>query len=431
MSRRLLAAFVAAAALSASACSSGGGEPDLADSGSDVPVELATAPGFDGEAIHVGVLVPASGPLKEIAAERATGLRAYLDYITLGLGGVGGKYPVVLEVRDSSDTASVAATYEELRSSTALMAQVQGRAAVEALLPGLTAAGGLAGPMPADLAWSRDAGLLPVGTPDQLAAANALSWLVSEGDLAGGAKVCSAVQDGADGQSWQQGLELAASAGRLDRPLAATVAIPAETTSARGVLDQFDTLVATGCEVVFLVAGSPATADVLTAASGADSPIRWVIPSWSTSMALQSEPLEPYLADHLVVVGDGPTTPEPVGLPELVRIRDGYAPGLEVGGAFTAGYLQGRAIVTVLEAAVSRGDLSAEGIRAVAARLRSVPFDELAADAAYGTPASRRVPMSSTISVPDPDTSTRLRPVAFDVSAPFAAALVTELVQPD
>ena len=194
------------------------------------------------------------------------------------------------------------------------------------------------------------------------------------------------------------------------------------------MLDQFDELVATGCEVVFLVAGSPATADMLTAASGADSQIRWVIPSWSTSMALLAEAIEPYLADHLVVVGDGPTTDEPVGLPELIRIRDGYAPGLEVGGAFTAGYLQGRAVVAVLEAAVSRGDLSPEGVRAAAARLRSVPFDELAPDAAYGAPASRRVPMTSTISVPDPTSPTRLRPVAFAVSAPFAAEMVTLLV---
>ena len=100
---RLGVALAVAAAVAASACSSSSGEPDLGTSGSDVPVELATAPGFDGEAIHVGVLLPSSGPLKEIAAERATGLRAYLDYITLGLGGVAGKYPVVLEVRDSSD----------------------------------------------------------------------------------------------------------------------------------------------------------------------------------------------------------------------------------------------------------------------------------------------------------------------------------------
>lgn len=423
--RRPTTALVAALAVVLAACSEGSGEPDLSR-GSDTPVEIPAGPGFDGSAIRVGVLLPSTGPLAEVAAERVTGLQAYLDYVTTELGGVATKYPVVLDVRDSADVDDVPALVEELRGSTVLLAQVQGEAAVDAARSALADGGLLVPGVPRpDLAG--DASVVQVGTPAALAAANARSWVLTESGVAGDAVLCSAAQQGADADGWQEGLERAAALDGLDRPLATTVALPAVPPASRGVAPQVEALQQAGCDVVFLVAGSPTAAEVLRAAEAAGLAATFVVPASATPVALADEELVAALADRLVVVGDGPTTEAPTGLRELVRIRQGYAPGQSLSGAFVDGYRQGKVVAAVLEAAVARGDLTPAGVRAAASRLRSVSFDELAPTVSYGPVERRRPSLTSSILVPAPGSPTGLRLVAPGVEAPVADDLATEL----
>jgi ABC-type branched-subunit amino acid transport system substrate-binding protein len=424
-----LAAAVALALPLLAGCSRSSGEPDIAGAAAEQHGQPEPAPGFDGTTIQVGLLVPASGPDAEIAAARAAGLKAYLDYVTFELGGIGGTYPIDLVVRDASDVAKARAAYDELSGSTVLLADVQGREIVAALLPSLRADGAVAGPAPASAAWAREPNLLQIGTPDELAAANALGWLLATGGgNADPAHLCRLVQTGADGDGWQRGLDLASAAAKV--AFASTATVPAAPKATTGVQPQIDQLREAGCTSVLALAGAPTTATLLAAADASDLDARWVVPAASAAAVLASkdEAAQAFAADHLTVVDAGPTTTEPEGQAQLLRIRDGYAPGQPPSGAFLAGYLQGQAIVTILDAAVAKADLSRGGVLETVARFRSLPFDDLAPDAVLGPPERRAPQRASTVSRPEPGSPTLLEPIALGYEAPFTAAVLAQLL---
>lgn len=420
--RRLAGMGLVAALLLGAACSEAGPEPDLTRVTTEDRSDLTPVPGFDGSTIHVGLLLPTSGPTVEVAWARAAGLKSFLDYITTELGGIGGKYRVAVDVRGSTDAKKLHASYVELRDTTVLLAQVQGRSAVRALLPDLEADGVLAGPAPADVAWPPIANLLSVGTPDRVAAGNAFAWLMTEGGGdQPGTHVCSVVQQGSDAEDWQAGLDLAGA--QLEVAPAPKVVVPAAPKAPQGVQPQVDQLRQAGCTVVFLSAGGPTSASLLTAASQAGFAPKWIAPAGAVGEALADTELTDYVRDHLVAVGDGPTAEDPSGLATMLRIRDAYAPGQIASGAFVDGYLQGKAIVTVLDAAVSRRDLSRKGVLAAAAGLRSVRFEGLATDVRYGAVEHRTAPTTSTISTPDAADPTLLHPLRIGFTARFVEAL--------
>ena len=123
-----------------------------------------------------------------------------------------------------------------------------------------------------------------------------------------------------------------------------------------------------------LDAGSVATAALLNAASAAGFEPRWVIPATSASGVLTDEDLGAYAADHVVTVGDGPTTAEALGLSVAVHVRDLYAPGQPITPAFTSGLLLGKAVVAVLDdAAPARRPLAA----GAPGRRRAAPLGQL------------------------------------------------------
>jgi ABC-type branched-subunit amino acid transport system substrate-binding protein len=424
----LVAAAVVLALPAFAGCARGAGEPDIAGAAAEQHGQPAVTPGFDGTAIQVGLLVPATGPTAEIAAARAAGIKAYLDYVSLELGGIGGTYPVDLVVRDSADPAKARAASAELTASTVLLADVQGSALVGSLLPSLRADGLLAGPAPATVAWSREPNLLQIGTPDELSASNALGWLLDPtGGNADRAHLCRLVQTGADAVAWDHGLDLAASKAQVR--FATTATVPAAPKPPKGVQPQIDQLRAAGCTSVLALAGAPSTAELLAAADASKLDARWVVPAASAAAVLASTDaaVQAFAAEHLTVVDSGPTKAGAAGSSELLRIRDGYAPGQPPSGAFLAGYLQGKAIVTILTAAVTKADLSRAAVLEDAARFRSLPFDELAPDAILGAPASRSPQRTSTIARPSHDSPTLLEPVAYGYAAPFTDGVLTAL----
>ncbi len=350
----VLAVAAATALVSVSACSGPDDSPPPA-----APSEPALVPGFDGAAIHVGVMFPASGPLSEAAAERAFGLRAYLDYATTELAGAGGRYAIQVEVRDSSDLDDLDQEYAELRDSTVLLAQVDGRAALEQLLPSLEGDDVLAAVSAPVAASVRKANLLPVGVPIEMVAANGLAWAL---DPSGGkgdrAHVCSVAQDGFETAAWQDGVARAAE--RLSVDLPATVVLPRTASAPSALRGSVDRLRSGGCTTVMLDAGSVATEALLDAASTAGFEPRWVVPATSASRVLGDKDLAAYAADHVVTVGDGPTTDEALGLSVAVHVRDLYAPGQPITPAFTSGLLLGEVVVAVLDdAAAARRPLAA------------------------------------------------------------------------
>lgn len=420
--RPMLHALVAAAVLAGAAgC---GGSDDEAPA---APIEPAVVPGFDGGAVRVGMLLPASGPVAAVAAERAAGVRAYLDHATTELAGAGGRYPIQVEVRDSADAAGLDAAYAELRDRTVLLAQVDGGAALDALLPTLAADGVLAGVSAPKAELVRRPNLVPVGTPIEVVAANGLAWALDpKGGAGDPAHVCSAAQDGFETQAWQDGLRRAAD--RLAVELPPTVVIPRATSAPSGARPSVDRLRRSGCTTVLLDAAPAATHATLAAASSSDFAPRWVIPATSASAVITDEAISAYASEHVVTVGDGPVAADPAGLAVVVHVRDLFAPGRAITPAFISGFLLGKAVVSVLDDAVRRGDLSRRSLLAAAGIRRSVSFDDLAPDPRFGPAADRRPPDSSTISAPDATTATGLSPVSRQYTAPFAGDLLAELL---
>jgi ABC-type branched-subunit amino acid transport system substrate-binding protein len=418
--RVALAAALALLAPLAAACSSSSGEPDIAGAAAQQHGQPAAVPGFDGATIRVGVLVPSTGPLAEVAAARATGIKAYLDYVTFELGGVAGTYPIDLVVRDSSDAAKARKGYEELRSSTVALAGVEGSGTLEALLPSIEADGLLASPGSASTRWTRKANLLQIGTPDELAAANALGWLLDEhGGNADRAHVCRLVQTGADGDAWQRGLDLAASKAEVD--VLATATVPAAPKAPKGVQPQIDQLKAAGCTSVLAAAGAPTLVALLSASSASGFGARWVAPAWSAGdvVASADAALQGFATEHLAVLDSGPMVDDPAGRPELLRIRDGYAPTQSPTGAYLSGYLQARALVAILTAAVTQADLSHGAVLADAARFRSLHLDDLVPDPVLGAPARRTPQDRSLVARPQAAAPSGLETLLPGYEAPF------------
>ena len=419
--RSALLAGLVALSLLAGACSSDGkAEPEPR-------TEPRVVPGFDGGEIQVGLLVPGSGPLADVAVERALGLRAYFDYATTELAGVGAKYPIRVAVRDSSDPEQVEAAYEDLRDGTVVLAQVEGQGVLERLQPAIEEDDVLVGLTGGPAAWARSANVLSIGVPTELQAANALSWALdgNGGDHDRG-QACLAVQDGFDTAAWQDGARRAAA--EMEVTLPAPVVLPRTATAASGLRPAVDRLRGAGCDAVLLDASSAATAAAIGAASAAGFAPSWVIPATGASTLLGDESLAEYAAANVTTVGDGPTSVAPTGLPSLTHLRDLFAPNHPLTPAFISGVLLGKAIVAVLDDGVNRLDLSRPAILADAALRRTVSFDQLAPDPSYGDPARRRPPTRSTISQPDPEHPTGLRPIEPGFSAPFTDDVLADLL---
>jgi ABC-type branched-subunit amino acid transport system substrate-binding protein len=431
-SRRGCGALAAALLLllpAVAACSSSSGEPDIAGAAAQQHGQPPDVPGFDGTTIRVGALVPSTGPLAEVAAARVTGIKAYLDEVTFEQGGVAGTYPIDLVVRDSSDAAKARTGYDDLRVSTVALADVEGAGALDALLPSIRSDGLLASPGTASTRWTRDPNLLQIGTPDELAAANALGWLLDEhGGNADRAHVCRLVQTGADADAWQHGLDLAAP--EADVAIAASVTVPAAPKAPKGVQPQIDQLAAAGCTSVLAAAGAPALAALLSAASASGFGARWVAPAWSAGdvLASQDAALQGFATEHLAVLDSGPMVDAPSGRAELLRIRDGYAPKQSPTGAYLSGYLQARALVAVLTTAVNRADLSQAAVLADAARFRSLHLDDLVPDPVLGAPERRTPQARSLVARPQAAAPTGLETLLPGYEAPSTAQLQAGLL---
>ena len=380
-------------------------------------------PGFDGVTIRIGEISSITGPNGLIGLPLTAGSQAYFDYVNTELGGIGGKYQVAMDVKDTGgDPAKAAAAYAAVRTDTVLLAQVLGGPVVTALLPQLRADGALAAPTLAadDL---RDPNLLPTGVPVSVQAMNALEWYLAQTDHAG--PLCSIVQDDAYGAAGSAGLAYAA--GQRHVSLGTVAHVPAPP-SPPGKLDAiFAQLKAGGCGAAVLITTPAAATAVLTQAGAAQLPIQWIglTSSWTSTLATSSA--VGYLLHHLVVVTDGPdyTDGRVAGIVELVRIKAAYSPALPPDPWFTVGFVQAEAVTQVLEKAVALGDLSRAGIIRASQALGTVSFAGVAGAYTYGKVADRRPPTTSGISTVDPTSPTGLKISVASVHAPYADASLT------
>jgi ABC-type branched-subunit amino acid transport system substrate-binding protein len=421
--RALAVALALAIGATTAACRASSDEPS-AHPASDVPPGQPTpVPGFDGVTITLSELTAATGLDSVVGLPVTAGSRAYFDYVNTELGGIGGKYKLYLDVRDTGgDPARALTAYGQVQPNSVLLAQVLDGPVVEALLPHLRADRVVAAAVgdPADL---RDANLLPRGVPVAVEAANGLEWYLQTRPTPG--PVCSVVQQGAWGDAGQAGLAFAAAQHHLT--LGPEVRVPAPPQSAGGLDTQLAQLRAAKCDAVLLIAGPTSAAAALTQGSLTQSP-QWIAVSGSWTTTLATTPIADYLRNHLVVVTEGPTygTGGVDGSIEVSRIREAYTPETPADTWFTYGFLQAEAVTALLERAVALGDLSRAGILAASRSLGTVSFHGVADPYAYGPPDSRVPPTGSSISRVDPTNPTGLAVTTSRVAAPYATRLLDD-----
>ena len=411
-----------ALALAAAAC---GGSSDDDDEGAtttagDEPAgEPEPVPGFDGTTIRLGVITPTSGAVAIIGNPLTAGNKAYFDYVNEELGGIGGKYKIELDIRDSGyDPTKALQEYAAVKSDVVMLAQLLGTPIVNAVLEQLVDDGLVAAPASLDSFWVREANLLPVGGPYQIQAINALNWYVEEN---GEDKVvCSLIQDDPYGEAGQEGLEFAAE--QLDVEIAETATFPAPPATA-DFTAPIGQLQGAGCEMVFLVSTPTSTGGALGKAAEVGFEPQWIGQSPTWIGVLGQSPLAPYLQANYLVASEGPNYGDESvpGMSELLRIKEEYGPADQAADVyFNFGYLQAMAVTNLLEKAVDLGDLSHEGILNALNELGTVSYEGLSGDYTYGPPEDRVPPTTSSIFKVDPASPTGLTLVEGGIEAPFA-----------
>jgi ABC-type branched-subunit amino acid transport system substrate-binding protein len=390
--------IVALLALVLAGC--GGAADDEGDSGeSGDDASLATAPGFDGKTIKLGVLTPLTGPVAVIGKPLTAGNEVYFDYVN-SQGGIAGKYKVELVQEDTQySPPTTVQQYNKIKNNVVAFTQVLGTAPTLATLPQLAQDNIIAAPASLDAFWVREPNLLPVGGPYQVQAINALDYYINQGD-GKGKNICSFIQDDAYGEAGQSGVDFAAE--QLGFKVVDTQKFKV---GDKDVTGQVQRLQGSKCDAVFLVA-TPTDAGTIwgTAAKLGFAP-RWIgqSPTWIDELG--ASPLAEYLQATTWIVAEGTEwgDDQVPGMKEMVANVDEFAPDQEPDYYFSFGYLQGIAMTALLEKAVELGDLSREGLMKASDELGTVSFDGLSGDYQYGPADQRNPSRMSTIYEVKPD----------------------------
>lgn len=360
--------------------------------------DLRAVPGFDpvkGE-INLGVVTPLTGAVAAIGKPLTAGNEVWFEYLNQELGGIAGKYKVVLQIEDSQYVPQNGVqAYNKIKNNVVLFAQLLGTPVTKAVLPQLDTDGIVAAPASLDAEWVREKHLLPIGGPYQIQMINAADWLLEEGG-GKGKTICSLVQNDAYGEAGQEGIDFAAE--ELDFTVESTAKF---TALAPDFTAQIQQLKSAGCQVVFLVSTPTDTGKALgTAATLGFTPM-WIgqSPSYIGALTAPASPLKDYLAATFYLASEGTewgdTTVE--GMKDMLDRVQAYKPDQTPDYYFAFGYNQARAVTQVLEKAVELGDLSRAGIVKAMEEVGTLTFDGLSGDYTYGPAEDREPPRTSTI----------------------------------
>jgi len=408
----LLAVLALVAVLALAAC----GRDD--DDGGGGDGDIATAPGFDGKTIRLGVITPRSGPVAVIGNPLTNGNRVWFEHINEDEGGIAGKYKVELVERDSRyDPATAVQQYNRIKDDVTMFVQVLGTPIINAVLPQLKRDNIVAGPATLDSEWVREQQLAPVGGPYQVQVINAVDYyLRHEGK---DNTICAIIQDDPYGEAGLEGLEFASE--QLDFEIA-TVA--RYRVGDEDVTAQIGQLRQANCDAVVFVGLPEDAGTVLGTAARAQFAPRWIAQSPAWVAALGQSPLAKYLEQTLWVVAEGPEWGDESvpGMAQMMEHVEKFAPDQQPDYYFTFGYTQAKLVSAILEKAVELGDLSREGIVEAMNNLGTFQTDGLGGDYQYGPPEDRDPPRQSTLYRVDADAPFGLKAIETNFSSDAAEA---------
>jgi ABC-type branched-subunit amino acid transport system substrate-binding protein len=408
--RWTLLALLCVVALIAAAC--GRSDDDAGGSDGDDTAEESSngdpqpVPGFDGTTIRIGALTPLTSQAALIGKPLNAGMRAWFQHLNAD-GGIAGKYKVEIVAEDTRyDAPTAVQLYDQMKGDVVMVGQAFGTSIVQALLPKLKTDGLVAQPASLDSLWVREQQLLPVGSPYQIQAINAIDYYLDHGGQ--GKKICALAADDAYGDAGLDGVEFAAKELDFDLGVVARFSV-----GAPDFTTQINQLKGGSCDMVFGVFTAVELSGILTAASTLSFAPQWIgqAPSWLSIFALG--PLKDYLVQHFWVASEGPpwNDPNTPGMADMEADRATYTPEQLPDQYFVFGYAAARAVTDVLEAAVERGDLSREGIVEAMNSIDEMTYGGIFGGVyGWGEPEDRDPPRASTIFKVDPT-----KPYALDV----------------
>lgn len=353
----------------------------------------ASTTGFDGKNITVGILSVETGPAAVIGKPWTEGNVTYFKHVNAE-GGIAGKYPIKWTKVDTGlDTGRAVQEYNAGKEEVVMYANLLGTVVTSAVLPQLERDEMVGSPGSLDSLWLHEANLTPWGAPYQIEAINGIDWYHS---LKGNSdkKFCTAYQNDSYGEAAQAGAEAAAKSDGFE--LTKTVTFESTATDFSAPVAA---LKSAGCEVVLLATTPTAGGGMFGKAAESSFAPQWIGMFTVWSPALLESSLKDYLEEHLVIVGEGPEwgdTKVP-GMKEMLADLKKYSPGTGPDPFLEVGYIQGMAVVQVLEEAVKLGDLSRPGMMKAVESVPKLTFDGLSGDFTYGAPEERSPPRVNTI----------------------------------
>jgi ABC-type branched-subunit amino acid transport system substrate-binding protein len=410
--KRHLLALLLVVALAAGACGRGSDStPKAGDSTGDsagTGLPPVAVPGFDGTTIKLGALTPLTTTAALIGKPLNEGMRTWFEQLN-AKGGVAGKYKVELVTQDTKyDAPTAVQQYDSIKGGVVMIAQAFGTPIVNALLPKLKADNIVAQPASLDSFWVREQQLLPVGSPYQIEAINALDYYLANGGK--GKKLCVLAVDDPYGEAGLAGFTFAA--GKLS---VTTTLVSRFTSGTTDFTAQVNSLKQAGCEMVFGVFTAIELSGIMTAATTLSFAPQWIgqAPSWLSIFA--NTALKDYLVAHFWVASEGPAWGDPAvpAMAELEKARQTYATTQAPDQYYLYGYVAAQAVTAVLEKAVARGDLSRAGIVTAMNSLSKLSSGGLLGDYGWGKPADRNPARRTTIFKVDP-------------AKPYALAIVVQ-----
>lgn len=393
---------LAAVALLAVACGGNGDEDVASDTtagnGGNAGKAPASAPGFDGTTITLGVITPQTGIAAVIGKPLTNGNQVYIDHLNAA-GGIAGKYKVELKIVDSQYQPPVGVQqYNATKSGVAAYVQILGTGVVNALLPQLKTDKVVAGPASLDSFWVPEQQLMALGAPYQVQAINAMDWWVNqEGHK--DSKICVMYQDDPYGKAGLEGVQFAGE--QMGFSVTKEVTFDVTDTEFGAQVNQ---LKASACELVYLVGLPSATGGIMGASEQTGFTPQWIgqSPTWVGLLSGNA-----YMQQHFLIVNEGPqwgdtTSPGMAQMLDDIAKYDKQEQKPDIYFAF--GYAQAWSMAQILEKAVALGDLSRDGIVTAMNEVGTLKTGGLLGDYEYGPPADRKPPRAGRMFQVDPAT---------------------------
>ena len=378
----------------------------------------AVVPGFDGHTITLGIIgTSTNANFANVSRSITAAIEARMAAINRR-GGVAGKYPVRLVVRDANyDPTLTINEINATKNQVVGYASILGTPSVEAALPLLRSEQLLASPASQEARWALEPSLLPILNSYQVQTINGVSyWLEQQAGGAAASTVCAVSVASSFGDAGTEGTRFAVSESGAKLGVVVTLA-----PNDNNVAPALAQLRAAGCQAVTATVAPLQLVALVVGAVRSGWTTRWIASAAGFSDRIVTPQTGPAFEQTVWVVGDGPQWGDPtlkVLVDELLASDNRYwTENPDVGLVF--GHAQGATWEAVLERAVADRDLSRAGLLAASRKVTTVNIDGVGSTIDYSQPIRLSSPRATIFAV-DNSYRNSIRMLSFGYSSAVA-----------